>query len=156
MGDLEIYIPRLTRWKLESGNWFLDPNDVPAPIDSELDQARKKNDLRQKKDPQAPPVVIHWEKSAIELGRVSKSKPTVVHLPFTNLSQEPVSIKRSFFQAEFVRILNPDLVVKPGEKGEVQVELQTDKLDWYFGLTVQFQFWPVNELVSVLIRGVAR
>jgi hypothetical protein len=156
MGGSGVNIPRLTRWKLESGNWFFDPNDVPSTIDEELQQARLKNEMRRKRDPKAPPPALQWEKSSIDLGNVSRKKNSVVQLPLTNLTDQEITLKRSFYQPEYCRILSENLVLKPHEKGQIEVEILTEKLNWDFALTLQFHFQPVNELLSIMIQGSAR
>ena len=156
MSPKELNIPRLTQWRIESGNWFFDPTEVPSTVDPELAEAQNKIALRMKKDPKAPPPAILWEKVIDDLGIVPKKKGILIHLPFTNLSDQEISIKKTFLQAEYCRVLNEDLVVKPHEKGRIDVEINTEKLNWYFALTLQFQFKPINELVSATIRGTAR
>ena len=146
-------VSRLTRWKFESGDWFWDADDPPPTMSDKFAEMYKKQEARIKKSPNATPLEVKFEKDLIDFGVVAKGKTLTLTFPFTNLSSQTIKIERVYVQPEFTKDATKKFVIKPGEKAEVIIELDTSQLYSNVDQTVVVELQPIQELIQLRIKG---
>ncbi|MFN8005679.1 MAG: DUF1573 domain-containing protein [Terriglobia bacterium] len=144
-------IPRETHWKLVDGEWFYDPADIPKPIFQRYSESQKAIKAKGKPD-------IKFDELAINFGVAAQEKTLSVNFPFTNDSKQEVWIE----QISLPKVENlPDYMVdttkvksfKPGQKGEIALEVKTGKLLHEVESTIFVEFQPVNEIHALRVKG---
>jgi uncharacterized protein DUF1573 len=154
----QIYIPDRTRWKLVSGEWFYDPEDVPPQLGEKLKEyyfdkhPAPKVKSSNAKDPATASKVL-FERDLINVGLVEKGKVLNLRFPFTNQSAQEIKIEEFYFRAPFLKSTTTKTVFKPGEKGEISVDLDTSELIRDFDHSFFVEFQPIKEMASLRIKG---
>jgi hypothetical protein len=145
-------VPDLSRWKLVSGEWYMDPEDPPPSLGSKFQEYyfdKVKKDGASK----GAGFHVHFDRDEIDIGLVPRGKTLSLVFPFTNQSSEEIKIEEFYFRAPFLKSTTQKMVFKPGEKGEVDVELDTTPLLRGFDHTFYVEFQPIKELIPLRIKG---
>ena len=79
--------------------------------------------------------------------------PLTLKFSFTNLSAQPIKIENVYLRADFLKNKTEKGIVKPQEKGEVIVELDTSQLKGHIDHSIVVEFQPINELIQLYIKG---
>jgi Protein of unknown function (DUF1573) len=155
----QVYIPDRSRWKLASGEWFYDPEDIPPQLGDKMkeyyydkNQAGKVKSSKAKTPAKASSVL--FERDLINVGLVERGKILSLQFPFTNRSAQEIRIEELYFRgAPFLKNTTTKTVFKPGEKGEIGVDLDTTELSGVLDHSFFVEFQPVKEMVSLRIKG---
>jgi len=149
-------IPTYTRWKLQAGDWFNDINDPPqTPEDKFREYYYNKMEARLKRPPNAPPlpVEVKFDRELIDFGLATKGTTLTLRFPFTNLSSKEIKIEKVYLQDQFMKDSTKKVSFKPGEKGEVVVDLDTSRLYRDVDQTIFVEFQPIQEIISLRTYG---
>ena len=147
-----IDIPDVSRWKLVSGEWFFDPDD-PPPSPASKFQEYYYDKVAARKAGKLPPLAIHFDRDVINIGVVEKGKILNLRFPFTNGTSQQIRIEELSLRAPFLKDTTKKITLKPGEKGEVSVDLDTSALLWDFEHALYVEFQPIKEMVPLTIKG---
>ena len=145
------------RWKLVSGEWFFDPNDTPMS-DSLIfrDYYHKKNADRAtaKKNGEPPiPLEVEFDEKVFDFGIAIKGTSLKVKFPFDNLAKEKITVEKIFFPEWFIKDVTKVRNLKPGESGEILLDLDTSKFLGDVRQDIFVQFEPIKELIKLTIEG---
>jgi len=69
------------------------------------------------------------------------------------MCSEEIKIEEFYFRAPYLKNTTKKMVFKPGEKGEVGVELDTAHLVGSLDHTFYVEFQPIKELLPLRIKG---
>src|SRR2546426_2346737 len=92
----QVYIPDRSRWKLVSGEWFYDPEDVPPQMGDKMkeyyyDKRPAENVKTPKAKGSATTVYsVLLERDLINVGLVERGKILSLRFPFTNQSSQEI------------------------------------------------------------------
>jgi len=154
----QVFIPDRTRWKLVSGEWFYDPEDIPPQLGEKMKEyyfdKHPAGNVKssQAKNPATASQVL-FERDLINVGLVQRGKVLSLHFPFTNKSSKEIKIEEFYFRAPFLKSTTTKTVFKPGEKGEISVDLDTSVLVREFDHSFFVEFQPIKEIASLRIKG---
>ncbi len=147
-------VPDTSRWRLESGEWYLDPSNPPQTYaDKQKEYYFDKLAARNKKGSTAPPAEVKFEKDLIDVGTQAKGKVIQIKFPFTNISKQSIRLEKVYIPTLFLKDITRQTEFKPGEKGEVAIELDTASLFRGFDQTFFVEFQPIKEMVRLRVRG---
>jgi hypothetical protein len=151
----QVHMPDRARWKLVSGEWFYDPEDVPPQLNDKFkeyyyDKLPAGNESSGAK--RAPSV--SFERDLIDIGLVDRGKVVNLRFPFTNQSSQEIRIEEFHFRGvPFLKSATTKTVFKPGEKGEISVDLDTTELSGVLDNSFFVEFQPIKEMVSLRVKG---
>jgi len=142
-----IVWPRLTRWRLVKGNWFCDTDNPPPTLSAKLEEYEQKK--------QANPGVeaAKFDKSMIDIGVVARGKTVTLTFPFTNLSSQTIKIEKIYPRGDFTKDKSLKTLLKPQEKGEVVIDLDTSDLLGPIDHSIVVEFEPIKAFVQLRIQG---
>jgi hypothetical protein len=147
-------VPDTSRWKFVSGEWYLDPSHPPETYaNKQKEYYYDKLIARNKKGSTAPPAEVKFDKDLVNVGSQAKGKTLQIKFPFTNLSKEPIRLEKVYIPTLFLKDVTTKTEFKPGEKGEVAIELDTTTLFRGFDQTFFVEFQPIKEMVRLRIKG---
>lgn len=151
-----IEVREKMRWKLLSGEWFFDPNDPPrtdASIFREYyyDKIAARGNAKPGEGPL--PLAVKFHEDLFDFGIAVQGIPVKVRFKFESLSSQDIEIKKIFLPEWFIKDTTQKRFIKPGESGEVQVDLDTSKLYRDVRQDIFVQFEPIKELVKLTIMG---
>jgi len=152
----QVYMPDRTRWKLVSGEWFYDPEDVPPQLGDKFkeyyyDKHPAGNEASSKSNKAAS---VSFEREVIDIGLVSRGKILNLRFPFTNQTSQEIKIEEFHFRGvAFLKSTTIKTIFKPGEKGEISVDLNTAELSGPLDHSFFVEFQPIKEMVSLRIKG---
>jgi hypothetical protein len=155
----QIFIPDRTRWKLVSSDWFYDPEDAPPQMGDKMKEyyydKRPIGDAKSAKSKGPSKVsTIPFERDVIDVGLVERGKILNLRFPFTNQSSQEIKIEELFFRGvPFLKSTTTKMTFKPGEKGEISVDLDTSELSGVLDHSFFVEFQPIKEMVSLRIKG---
>ena len=132
------------RWKLEAGEWFLDPNDPPrtdAEIFQEYYYAKRGNDTTAK-----------FEQTAYDFDWAAQGDRIGLSFPFRNPGAEDLVIEK-IYSPEWLLNRTEVRHVPAGAAGEIRMELDTSAIRGHLSQDVFVRFEPVKEMVKLHIRG---
>ena len=148
----QIYIPDRTRWKLVSGEWFYDPDDIPPQLGDKMKEYYY--DKQAAGNAKSTPKPVPFERDLVDIGFVDKGKLLSLHFPFSNQSSQEIKIEEVYFRGvSFLKDTTTKRLFKPGEKGEISVELDTTELSGPLDHSFFVEFQPIKEMVSLRIKG---
>jgi uncharacterized protein DUF1573 len=85
---------------------------------------------------------------------VEKGKTLNLRFPFTNQSSQEIKIEELYFRGvAFLKNTTTKTEFKPGEKGEISVDLDTSELSGVLDHSFFVEFQPIKEMVSLRIQG---
>jgi hypothetical protein len=151
-----VDVPMRTRWKFESGDWFNDISDPPKPLSDKFQKYfYDKQAARSQKstNPGVPPLQVKFDRDVIDFGVAAKGTTLTLHFPFTNLSSQTIKIEKIYLQPQFTRDGTKKTTFKPGEKGEVIIEVDTSVLLREVDQTIFVELQPIEEMVPLRIKG---
>ena len=143
-----------TRWRLVKGNWYCDIENPPQTLAEKMEEHSKK--------PQPAPgplpglsagYQVKFDQDHLKFGTVAKGSPLTLKYSFTNLSTQPIKIENVYLRADFLKNKTEKAIVKPQEKGEVVVELDTSQLKGHIDHSIVVEFQPINELIQLYLKG---
>ena len=142
-----IEMPVLSRWKVENGEWYFDPEDPPKTLGDKFQEC-----YYQRQEKQVPSEV-KFDKDFIDFGVVSQGKTVNLRFPFTNQSSKEIRIEKVYVQNSSMKDVSAQATIKPGKKGEIAIDLDTSPLHQDYDTTVFVEFQPTNECVRVRMKG---
>jgi len=154
----QVFIPDRTRWKLVSGDWFYDPEDSPPQMGDKMKEyyydKQSSEDAKSSKAKSPVRTSVPFERNLINIGLVEKGKTLNLRFPFTNQSSQAIKIEELYFRgAGFLKNTTTRTQFKPGEKGEISVDLDTSELSGPLDHSFFVEFQPIKEMVSLRIKG---
>lgn len=151
-----VDLPMYTRWKFESGDWFNDITDPPKPLGDKFQKYfYDKQEVRLKKPTNTglPPLQVKFDRDVVDFGLAAKGTTLTLHFPFTNLSSQTIKIEKIYLQPQFTRDGTKKTTFKPGEKGEVVIEVDTSLLFREVDQTVFVELQPIEEMIPLRFKG---
>ena len=145
--QVPVEVPTFTRWKLQSKKWFIDPAD-PPPTRADKFQECYYDRLTRK-----IPDQVKFEKKLIDFGDVEKAKTQTLRFPFKNTSSQEVTVEKVYVQEPFMRDRTVKTGIRPGETGEVVVELDTSSFHLLYDQSIFVNFQPIKECNRLRMRG---
>lgn len=142
-----VEIPVLTRWKLENGEWYFDPEDPPKSLGDKFQEC-----YYQRQEKQLPSEV-EFDKELIDFGVVTQGKTLNLRFPFTNHSSKGIKVEKVYVQGAYMKDVSAQATIKPGQKSEIAIDLDTSPLHQDFDTTVFVEFQPINECVRLRMKG---
>jgi Protein of unknown function (DUF1573) len=154
----QIYVPDRTRWKLVSGEWFYDPEDMPPQLGDKMKEyyydKQPPADAKSPKTKSTGRSLVPFERDFIDIGLVERGKILNLRFPFTNQSSQEIKIEEFYFRdAPFLKSTTTRTEFKPGEKGEISVDLDTSELSGPLDHAFFVEFQPIKEMASLRIKG---
>jgi hypothetical protein len=148
----QVYIPDRTRWKLVSGEWLYDPEDIPPQLGDRMKEYYY--DKRAAGNAKSSKTKVSFERDLINIGLVDRGKILNLRFPFTNQTAQEIKVEEFYFRgAPFLKSTTTKTAFKPGEKGEISVDLDTSELSGEFDHSFFVEFQPIKEMVSLRIKG---
>jgi hypothetical protein len=142
-----IEIPVLSRWKVENGEWFFDPDDPPKTLGDKF------QDCYYQRQEKQIPFQVKFDKDVVDFGVVTKGKTINLKFPFTNQSAKEIKIEKVYVQTPFMKDVSPQTLIKPGKKGEIVIDLDTSALHQGYDSTIFVEFQPINECARIRMKG---
>ena len=151
-----IDVRQKMRWKLLSGEWFFDPNDPPRSDSSIFreyyyDKITARGNAKSGEEPL--PLEVKFHANLFDFGIAVQGIPVKVRFKFESLSSQDIEIEKIFLPEWFIKDTTQKRLVKPGESGEIQVDLDTSKLYRDVRQDIFVQFEPIKELIKLTIKG---
>ena len=136
------------------GNWYCDIENPPQNL------AQKMEEYSKKPQPAPGPLPglsagfkVKFDQDHIKFGTIAMGSPLTLTFPFTNLSAEPIKVENVYLRADFLKNKTEKGIVKPQEKGEVIVELDTSQLKGHIDHSIVVEFQPIKEMIQLYIKG---
>jgi hypothetical protein len=142
-----VEIPVLSRWKVENGEWYFDPEDPPKTLGDKFQEC-----YYQRQEKQVP-FEVKFDKDFIDFGVATQGKTLNLRFPFTNQSSKEIRIEKVYVQTPFMKDVSAQAAIKPGKKGEIAIDLDTTALHQGYDTTVFVEFQPINECARVRMKG---
>jgi hypothetical protein len=142
-----IEMPVLARWKKESGEWYYDPEDPPKTLGDKFQECyylKQENNV---------PFEVKFEKDFIDFGVVTQGKILNLRFPFINQSSQEIKVEKVYLVSSYLKDATPKAAIKPGQKGEIAIDVDTTPLHQDFDMTVLVEFQPINECARVRMKG---
>ncbi len=143
-----------TRWRLVKGNWYCDIENPPQTLAEKMEEHSKKP------QPAPGPLLglsagfkVKFDQDHLKFGTVAMGSPLTLKYSFTNLSSQPIKIENVYLRADFLKNKTEKAMIKPQEKGEVIVELDTSQLKGRIDHSFVVEFQPIDELIQVYFKG---
>jgi hypothetical protein len=142
------------RWHWEGNNWFIDP--ASQKIKDPLDDARDRMYKRMSKSRSVPPLQLELEKTTFDFGITIAGKVFTARFPFTNHYAQEIKIAKVYDTPGTISNKTATLSIKPGEKGEIILEVNTSRMSMQYEGDVLVELQPICELVPLKIKGDVR
>jgi len=142
-----VEIPVLARWKKENEEWFYDPQDPPKTLGDKFQDCYYE---RQEKN---VPSEVKLERELVDFGIATQGKTLNLRFPFINKSSKEITIEKVYVVGPYMKDASAKVSVKPGQKGEIVIDLDTSPLHLNFDTTVFVEFQPINECVRLFMKG---
>ena len=143
-----------TRWRLLKGNWYCDIENPPQSL------AQKMEEYSKKPQPAPGPLPglsagfqVKFDQDHLKFGTVAMGSPLTLKYSFTNLSAQPIKVENVYLRADFLKNKTEKAMIKPHEKGEVIVELDTSQLKGHIDHSIVVEFQPINEMIQLYFKG---
>ena len=133
------------RWKLESGQWFLDPADPPKS-DAEIFREYYYDKL-------GSATQARFEETVFDFGTVVQGDTVRPRFSFRNPSSRDLVVERVHAPDRLITDRTEKRVVPAGESGEILLDLDTARLHLNIVHDFFVQFEPVKEMVKLRITG---
>jgi len=142
-----IEIPVLARWKKEKEEWYYDPDDPPKTLGDKFQDCYYQ---RQEKN---IPSQLKFEREFLDFGIATQGKTLNLKFPFINKSPKEITIEKVYLVDSYMKDASTKGSIKPGQKGEIAIDLDTSSLHRDFDTTVFVEFQPINECVRLRMKG---
>lgn len=139
-----VKVSKKFRWKLEAGQWFLDPNDPPktdADIFQEYYYAKRGKD-----------TVAEFEETVYDFDWAAQGDQVRPRFSFKNPGSQDLVIER-IHAPEWLLNRTEKLHIPAGASAEINLELDTSGIRGLLSQDVFVQFEPVKEMVKLRIKG---
>ena len=139
-----VKVKRKFRWKLEAGQWFLDPNDPPrtdAEIIQEYYYAKR-----------GAATAAKFEETVYDFDWAAQGDLVRSRFSFRNPGPQDLVIEK-IYGPEWLLDRTETLHFPAGTSGEIKLELDTSAIRGKFSQDVFVQFEPVKEMVKLRIKG---
>ncbi|MYE39427.1 MAG: DUF1573 domain-containing protein [Chloroflexi bacterium] len=139
-----VKVSKKFRWKLEAGQWFLDPNDPPrtdADIFKEYYYAKRGQDTAAK-----------FEDTVYDFDWAAQGDLVRPRFSFRNAVSQDLVIEK-IYGPEWLLDKTPKLHIPAGSSGEIVMEFDTSGFKDLLSQDVFVQFEPVKEMVKLRVRG---
>ena len=139
-----VKVRKKFRWKLEAGQWFLDPNDPPktdAEIFQEYYYAKRGKD-----------TVAEFEETVYDFDWAAQGDQVRPRFSFKNPGSQDLVIER-IHAPEWLLNRTEKLNIPAGASAEIELELDTSGIRGLLSQDVFVQFEPVKEMVKLRIKG---
>ena len=139
-----VKVRKKFRWKLDAGQWFLDPNDPPktdAEIIQEYYYAKRGND-----------TAAEFEETVYDFDWAAQGDLVRPRFFFKNPGSRDLVIER-IHAPEWLRNRTEQLNVPAGASAAITLELDTSGIRGLLSQDIFVQFEPVKEMVKLRIRG---
>lgn len=139
-----IKVRKKFRWKLEDGQWFLDPNDPPrtdAEIFQEYYYAKR-----------GAATTAEFEETVYDFDWAAQGDVVRPRFAFRNPGSEDLVIEK-IYGPEWLRDRTETLHIPAGTSGEIRMELDTSAIRGPLSQDVFVRFEPVKEMVKLRIKG---
>jgi len=73
--------------------------------------------------------------------------------PFTNLSAQPIKLEKAYLRATFAKDRTGKETIKPQDKGEVIVDLDTSQLQGRIEHSIVVEFQPIGQMIQLKFNG---
>ena len=137
-------VRRKYRWKLEAGQWFLDPNDPPktdADIIQEYYYAKRGAD-----------TAAEFKETVYDFDWAAQGDLVRPRFSFRNRGSQDLVIEK-IYRPEWLLNRTETLHIPAGTSGEISMELDTSGIRGQLSQDVFVQFEPVKEMVKLRIKG---
>jgi hypothetical protein len=111
---------------------------------------------RTRKKSTAPPLQLDLEKKEWNFGIQLAGTILQASFPVVNRYPQEIRIEKIYAPPDFFKDVTATRVLKPGEKGEILIEIDTSKMIMLFESTILVELQPINELVPLRISGDVR
>jgi len=142
-----VEIPVLARWKKEKEEWYYDPEDPPKTLGDKFQDCYYG---RQEKN---IPSELKFERELIDFGIATQGKTLNLKFPFINKSSKEITSEKVYVVDSYMKDASTKGSIKPGQKGEIVIDLDTSPLHQDFDTTVFVEFQPINECVRLRMKG---
>ena len=139
-----VKVRKKFRWKLEAGQWFLDPNDPPktdADIVQEYYYAKR-----------GMPTAAEFEVTLYDFDWAAQGDLVRPRFSFRNPGSKDLVIEK-IYRPEWLLDKTETLHIPAGSSGEIKLEMDTSGIRGPLSQDVFVQFEPVKEMVKLRIRG---
>lgn len=139
-----VKVRKKFRWKLEAGQWFLDPNDPPrtdAEIFKEYYYAKR-----------GMATAAEFEATVYDFDWAAQGDLVRPSFSFRNPGSQDLVIEK-IYGPEWLLDRTERLHIPAGTDGEIRMELDTAAIRGKFSQDVFVQFEPVKEMVKLRIKG---
>ena len=139
-----VKVTKKFRWKLEAGQWFLDPNDPPktdADIFQEYYYAKRGND-----------TAAEFKETVYDFDWAAQGDLVRPRFSFKNPGSRDLVIER-IHAPEWLLNRTEKLHIPAGASAEINLELDTSGIRGVLSQDVFVQFEPVQEMVKLRIKG---
>lgn len=139
-----VKVKRKFRWKLEEGEWFLDPGDPPrtdAEIVKEYYYAKRGAD-----------TAAEFEDTLFDFDWAVQGDLVRPRFSFRNPGAEDLLIQK-IYGPEWLLDRTEHRRIPAGASGEIRMELDTSRIRGKFSQDVFVRFEPVREMVKLRIKG---
>jgi uncharacterized protein DUF1573 len=142
-----VEVPVMARWKKEKEEWYYDPDDPPKTLGDKFQDCYYG---RQEKN---IPSEVKFERELIDFGIATQGKTLNLRFPFTNKSTKEITIEKVYVVGSYMKDASAKASIKPGQKSEIVIDLDTSPLHQDFDTTVFVEFQPINECVRLRMKG---
>jgi Protein of unknown function (DUF1573) len=142
-----VEIPVLARWKKEKEEWYYDPEDPPKTLGDKF------QDCYYERQEKKVPSELKFERELIDFGIATQGKTLNLKFPFINKSSKEITSERVYVVDSYMKDASTKGSIKPGQKGEIAIDLDTSTLHQDFDTTVFVEFQPINECVRLRMKG---
>ena len=139
-----VKVRRKYRWKLEAGEWFLDPNDPPrtdAEIIQEYYYAKR-----------GAATAAKFGETVFDFDWAAQGDLVRPRFSFRNPGSQDLVIEK-IYGPEWLINRTQTLHIPAGTSGEITMELDTAGIRGKFNQDVFVRFEPVKEMVKLRIKG---
>jgi hypothetical protein len=151
-----VDVERWVHWKKEGKDWYFDPAGSQNPAPDRMEEARARMFDRMRKKSTAPPLQLDLEKKEWNFGIQLAGTILKASFPLVNRYPQEIRIEKIYAPPEFIKDVTTARILKPGEKGEILLEVDTSKMIMLFESTVLVELQPINELLPLRISGDVR
>ena len=139
-----VKVRKKFRWKLDAGQWFLDPNDPPrtdAEIFQEYYYAKR-----------GAATTADFEERVYDFDWAAAGDLVRPRFSFRNPGSQDLVIEK-IYGPEWLLNRTETLHIPAGSSGEIKMEMDTSRIRGRFSQDIFVRFEPVKEMVKLRIKG---
>ncbi len=139
-----VKVRKKFRWKLEAGQWFLDPNDPPK-TDAEIFQEYYYSK-------RGAETTAEFEETVFDFDWAARGDLVQPRFSFRNPGARDLVIEK-VYGPEWLLDRTETVHIPAGSSGEVRMEFDTSAISGRLSQDVFVRFEPVKEMVKLRIKG---